>query len=541
MKFSWEKRVRNLLGPLWKDKGGKDKTRVSQHIAFFDGLRSVGFLWIISVHATTLAFLYAPDKQSLVSLYVPETPLFLWLTMAGHFAMELFFMMSGFLLTLHFLSHLRRVENARSSHHNCDFLSSLLQDVIEVAKFSLNRLVRFIPSYFVFLLVFLLPPNIPHRSNSVWNFLFVNNLVDFKDQFCNHTWSIGVEGQVAFILPFLLHLILKTDPTRPHSPVGEAILPAMSDEQHSNEMIQRLDAALRRLGWIILLTIGWKFASVVYLDQAYGITLPYPVMTFDWMNQSLSLPLHIQKFYQLVYLPTFSRFSSHLIGSFLCLFWIRSETIQPLSSLKCAVDSMTSSCARFSIWFELKVISAFLSCGLAIFLLPLTNAEGAQPYLPQWLQVVSLALSRPLFCGSIACLCFWALTSSSANPRSFLLSAFKWMMESKFFFPIARISYSGYLWHIPMIAGTILALKKLATEYTVVHRLLGSSLPNFGPHIGYTLSLAEIVSICIISYAVSLFTAFLVFFLVEQTIDHRFVGVFQFRLKPSDDHKKKHR
>lgn len=166
-----------------------------RHIPALDGLRALAILLVIP-HNTYLF-------GSIHGWLIP----FAWLANAGWVGVQLFFALSGFLITRNLLES-RGAENYYSAFFG-------------------RRILRIFPLYFLVLIFFLLllpqfvdlsPDVRGSYANQVWLWLFLSNWAapfGHEVYWFPHFWSLAVEEQFYFIWPAVIALT----PTRRLAPV----------------------------------------------------------------------------------------------------------------------------------------------------------------------------------------------------------------------------------------------------------------------------------------------------------------------------------
>lgn len=141
-----------------------------------DGLRALAVLWVIAYH--TLAFIGRPLRNQ-------EFGPVLRLVNRGHLGVDLFFVLSGFLIASLLLKE----------HQSTG--------AIGLRSFYLRRALRILPAYFVALGVYVLL--VPENRAGAWaNLLFVNNFLPESEQCMSWTWSLAVEEQFYIFFPAAL-------------------------------------------------------------------------------------------------------------------------------------------------------------------------------------------------------------------------------------------------------------------------------------------------------------------------------------------------
>jgi peptidoglycan/LPS O-acetylase OafA/YrhL len=108
----------------------------------------------------------------------------------GWIGVDLFFVLSGYLIGGQLLAELARNER------------------LNLARFYARRALRIMPAYFLILAIYFLLPTLreyPDMAQPLWKFLFsVQNVALHGGTAFSHAWSLAVEDQFYFALPFLL-------------------------------------------------------------------------------------------------------------------------------------------------------------------------------------------------------------------------------------------------------------------------------------------------------------------------------------------------
>ncbi len=169
--------------------------RPDHHVGSVDGFRAFAILTIFAYHWLWSAQLFIADTYE---QYL-EYPLYLKWLERGETSVDLFFVVSGFLIgSMLFQEY--------ANHRR-----------LNLKRFFVRRFWRLMPVYWfalglsVFGLMIEPGPDhvfgTPVKNNIeyVWaNLLYVNNFLDPRDQFFGHAWSLAVEEQFYFIFPFML-------------------------------------------------------------------------------------------------------------------------------------------------------------------------------------------------------------------------------------------------------------------------------------------------------------------------------------------------
>ena len=156
----------------------------ARHIPALDGLRAIAILLVIPHNV----YLFDTIRGWLVP--------FAWISAAGWVGVQLFFVLSGFLIT----------RNLLDSRGSPNYYSAFFG----------RRVLRIFPLYFLVLIFFLLllphlvnlPPGIRGSyANQVWLWLFLSNWAQpfgKEVSWFPHFWSLAVEEQFYFVWPLVI-------------------------------------------------------------------------------------------------------------------------------------------------------------------------------------------------------------------------------------------------------------------------------------------------------------------------------------------------
>lgn len=166
--------------------------RTFQRIPELDGLRGIAISLVISFHYINNQLLHTTDPIGTKVAFI---------TSFGWVGVDLFFVLSGFLIGSILIRHKKSL----------NYFST----------FYMRRVVRILPNYFLFLLLFFTGMDLPYFSenyflagNNVipgWSyFLMTNNLYmayleNLGNTALSVTWSIGIEEQFYLIFPFVIY------------------------------------------------------------------------------------------------------------------------------------------------------------------------------------------------------------------------------------------------------------------------------------------------------------------------------------------------
>ncbi|XP_065367677.1 nose resistant to fluoxetine protein 6-like [Calliphora vicina] len=182
-------------------------------IPVINGLRSVCALWILVFHVVWYMYFTVNNKTFLISY--AEKVFFQYVSSAP-VLVDVFFTVSGFLLTYNFLRNAEKMEIIRKN--------SFVQNTKQFFKMFFHRYLRLGPLYLVVMAVvdllfaYISKVSVYHINerfdencaNYWWrNILFIQNLFDHKDMCLNWTWSLACEMQYFVIATILLFTYAK--------------------------------------------------------------------------------------------------------------------------------------------------------------------------------------------------------------------------------------------------------------------------------------------------------------------------------------------
>lgn len=153
-----------------------------------NGLRFFSFVWILIFHVTYIYGIFT--GKSLFYELSDMAPPFLWWLWNADKAVDLFFVISGFLISIILFKELGR------------------SNKINLKRFYFRRYLRLTPIYAVFVGIYWLSQG----SNYQWvwtNILYVNNFLPVDKMALQWTWTLAVEEQFYLVLPLILGLIFK--------------------------------------------------------------------------------------------------------------------------------------------------------------------------------------------------------------------------------------------------------------------------------------------------------------------------------------------
>jgi peptidoglycan/LPS O-acetylase OafA/YrhL len=169
--------------------------RSKSRIPAIDGIRAFSMLYILMTHSMVIFFRQvSPDTAS----FIENTPWYLQWILMGDKAVDVFFMLSGFLIG----SLLFEEQKNRNR--------------INLKKFYIRRWLRLTPVYWCFLLIFTYFSVAGiHKSYVAAYALYLNNFLDEAHRYIPWLWSLAVEEQFYLIFPLLLSWFL----SKRHNPL----------------------------------------------------------------------------------------------------------------------------------------------------------------------------------------------------------------------------------------------------------------------------------------------------------------------------------
>lgn len=162
---------------LWEPKSG--------HLAPLDGLRALSILWTIAFHAAWFLFdALSPARY----LALMANPLMV-LPWRGHFGVDGFFVLSGFLIAGMLLDERERTGRLR------------------LGLFYVRRLMRLWPALLASLAIYVVVDG-PDPSSLWTNALYVSNFVPVLRVSMGWTWSLAIEEHFYLVCPWLIDAIV---------------------------------------------------------------------------------------------------------------------------------------------------------------------------------------------------------------------------------------------------------------------------------------------------------------------------------------------
>ncbi|MCY4046385.1 MAG: acyltransferase [Cellvibrionales bacterium] len=168
--------------------------RSADRFPAIDGLRALSMLYILITHSMVIFFREVnPDTAG----FIENTPWYLQWILMGDKAVDVFFMISGFLIGCLLFNEYKK------------------QQHINLKRFYLRRWLRLTPLYWSFLLLFSVFAVTGIKANYVAAYAFyLNNFLAETNRYIPWLWSLAVEEQFYLLFPLLLSgfLVKRQDP-----------------------------------------------------------------------------------------------------------------------------------------------------------------------------------------------------------------------------------------------------------------------------------------------------------------------------------------
>ena len=165
----------------------KENLIVGHHYPAFDGLRGIAVLLVLWFHSSNFSYELNPDS------YYGITEIYYYFTIIGTTGVDLFFVLSGFLITGILID---------TSHH---------KHILK--KFYIRRSLRIFPLYYAVFFIFLAYFIFMLGFNNIDNWKIFTHLFYIQNwsleynsdvfMMLNHTWSLAVEEQFYLFWPLL--------------------------------------------------------------------------------------------------------------------------------------------------------------------------------------------------------------------------------------------------------------------------------------------------------------------------------------------------
>ena len=269
---------------------------------------------------------------------------------------------------------------------------------IDLRNFYIRRYLRLTPAYYFALIVYWIMSG-PHGEWLWANFLYVNNFIHYSHQAMGWTWSLAVEEQFYFIYPLLLIVILKFS-KRP----GYVLLTIF------------LISFLVRLGIIMSdEVISSSPSSRMYTDKEY-----------------------FNHFFTVLYDNLHTRFGSLVVGCMMAYcFHYHQERLEQFANSKAGVLT--------------TIIGVFMIVFFMVFPIWSTDYDDNNT-----LHLLYNIFNRNLFSLGVGIVIIATLLQ-----KHFIAELLRIFFSSRFWYPMATLSYSLYLIHLVVMSVIIPAIVNL--------------------------------------------------------------------------------
>lgn len=271
---------------------------------------------------------------------------------------------------------------------------------ISLRAFYIKRIFRIVPAYALLIAVGVIA-GWPNHENAGWNLLFINNHVSVGSAFLPWAWSIAVEMQFYLLFPLVFLLC---------------------------------SASVKKLG----IVVGGLLVAVLLGRLVLLLRLPelYQVPFFEVI---FAAPVLRAQWFDLFYLDLWARSVPILLGILAALAYHGREQ-----------------------WFNQneRVVSGMALLGLALVVavsyVPAFNAASWYgEHFSTLFNFVYLVFSRPLFSLGVVLVMLASLVQTGKKNRVHQFLSSDWLQ------PMAKASYSMYLFHIPLLIWITGLLKRI--------------------------------------------------------------------------------
>ena len=365
------------------------------HQAPIDGVRVLACLSVVWCHTFAIASLLVPPAGSPVHTFFFSDSLIQWMA-SGAYALDVFFMLSGYLLTTQTLA-------AFAAHRRVSVLETLLL-----------RMLRLWPVMLVGLAVELLLGDTPYDRLSFHLFLSNVGPVSPLPTLLGVAWSNSVDVQATVAVVAVLLALRASGQLRRRSVVAVIVLLLAA-------RLARFDRAETSLYGIFVTTrtlagSSHSRSSTQFLNAHYNFTSPYPLEPL-----LTSEPPHFPRMYR----PTLMRLSSFLVGTLLALQLQRADTrsADGTGILKCAL----------------------LAASVLVFLLPLVGSDG------EWPLAVDVFVTVFLHTVYAAAAAFILFTALVREQHRFAAPWLRVFLSAPVFQALSPLTYAVFVLHMRFV------------------------------------------------------------------------------------------
>ncbi|UJR11848.1 hypothetical protein I4U23_016028 [Adineta vaga] len=376
-----------------------------QKYAPIDGMRSISCLMIISLHIITL-----------LNAFIPSYPHIQWMIYLNSYsyrfssllslALETFFMLSGFLLTLKFMKY----------GYSFSWKAYPL--------YILKRACRFWPGILLTTIVMLILGEPEGNWTSLW--LFYQNYVSMEQWTAGFAalWSISLDMQMHILLPLILYIIINFK----------------ANCQRTYILLYTL--VILSVAYSVLV-FNPKTMNVPTLWYHYNsIALLMSPRIFNWIKIEYNVtmgfdkplePNPIKPYLEMMYFPISSRYSSFIIGSILAfnIINIKKTTIVPYGKIK-----------------------KYIYFVLILLFITLLTIPAEPNTVNNITLTIILSIIRQIFSISQAFILFSAICPPTHPYHSSWIKSF---LSFSIWTPIAKLSYLIYVLHFRIALELIMS------------------------------------------------------------------------------------
>lgn len=264
---------------------------------------------------------------------------------------------------------------------------------IRIKRFYTRRFLRLMPAYLAFMFVgVVMPAGTPmDKWPMAWaNLLYINNYI--WDSYMPWTWSLAIEEQFYLVIPFLILFVF----------------PKVANK-------------------------FWLFLGLAIIPIAPKLYFTLHVLDYQWPLQSVFLDDNWESWLWNYYGLTHFRYGGLLAG--VIIAYLHVYKTQEIRSFYEKNKQWTTTLVIISVIMILCISS--LSLG------QWSNVEESIFHqLPRWIGNTYESIHRELFYYAVAFLIMTCIYSEVV-----IIQPLKRFLSSEFFFPIAQVSYSAYLFH----------------------------------------------------------------------------------------------
>ncbi len=359
--------------------------RKGQRYLALDGIRAISIMIILPFHCLYLMLGFQMDEPAFREFH-DTVPIWLQWILNASFSVDMFFVLSGFLIGNILLREYRK------------------SSTINIKRFYLRRLFRLYPVYLFLILISALTLG-PHVDTSyLWyNVFHLVNFLPYEKMLVLWTWTLSVEEQFYLLFPLCLLIAFRFF-SRPLVFLCGLFL---------------LSFAIRAL----VLAQHPEFMTIDMFKVVYPKVDGFTGMYFSQLYDNL-----------------YTRFGCLIIGSIAAyLHVVHSDVMERI-----LLNAVTN-----TVLVLLSILGLF-----TVFSLPMMSPDSS---ITGEVRYWYFLLSRNLFgfCLSVLLLCM-------IYPAGILTNAIARVLSAKFWFPIAQLSYSIYLLHMPMAAISAAVVFQLA-------------------------------------------------------------------------------